>query len=233
MVGSAGSLKVFVAETTKEIEAMMTAELEQKVKSLFEGALSAIKASVREIVRREIFNCPEMKSLNGGVLQWDIGLTSGQASAVSEGWANAVAGSVNVKLRPISMGKTVTGGITIEIQPEYYSNRLNTALKPIWGENMEATNYTAMVDSILLTWGDRILVMDYDIEYGSFGRSGGARMVKQKGSGWGISRNLSRVPPQFSGTLKSNFITRTLESSGVQAQIKAVIIRALQSVKVK
>ena len=229
----AGGLKVFVAETVKEIEAMMAAELEVKVKSLFAGALSAIKTSVREIVKREISNCPEMKSLDGGVLQFDIGLTSGQASAVAEGWANAVAGSVNVKLRSISMGKTTTGGITVEIQPEDYSNRLNTELRPIWGDNMEDVAFTPIVDAILLTRGDRILVADYDIEYGSFGRSGGARMKKKKGVGWGISRGLSRVPPQFAGTIKNNFITRTLGSSGVQAQIKTAIIRALNNVRVK
>ena len=229
----AGGLKVFVAETVKEIEAMMAAELEVKVKSLFAGALSAIKTSVREIVKREISNCPEMKSLNGGVLQFDIGLTRGQASAVAEGWANAVAGSVNVKLRPISMGKTTTGGITVEIQPSDFSNRLRTELRPIWGDNMEATTYTAEVDSLLLSWGDRILIGDYDIEYGSFGRSGGARMKKKKGASWGISKGLSRVPPEFAGTTKNNFLTRTLESSSVQTQIKTAIIRALNNVRVK
>jgi len=229
----AGNLKVFVAETAKEIEAIMAAELERRVKSLFTGALNAIKTSVREIVKREISNCPEMKSLNGGVLQFDIGLTSGQASAVAEGWASAVAGSVNVKLRPISMGKTTTGGITVEVQPSDFSNRLRTELRPIWGNNMEATTYTAEVDSLLLSWGDRILIGDYDIEYGSFGRSGGARMKKKKGASWGISSGLSRVPPQFAGTARNNFLTRTLGSPGVQTQITAAIIRALNNVRVK
>ena len=229
----AGRLKVFVAETAKEIEAIMAAELEVKIKSLFSGALKEIKTRVREVVKREISNCPEMKSLDGGVLQFDIGLTGGQATAIVEGWANAVAGSVNVKLRPISMGKTTTGGITIEIQPEDYSNKLNTELRPIWGDNMDDTSYTALVDSLLLAWGDRILIMDYDIEYGSFGRSGGAKMKKKKGGKWGIGAGLSRVPPQFAGTVENNFITRTLGSDVVQVQIKTVIIRALNKVRVK
>ena len=228
----AGSVSISLRESQKQIEELMARELTKMIGPVFKGALKPIKSGVREVVHGAILNCPEMQSLNGGVLQWDIGLTSGQAAAVVSGWTNAVANSVIVEFKPIkTRSKTATGGIIIEIQPSDYSNRLRTDLRSIWGDNMEDVSFETTVDAILLSWGDRILVADYDIEYGSFGRSGGARMKKKEGAGWGIGQGLSRVPPEHAGTIENNFITRALGSAQIQSQIEKIILDALKGKK--
>ena len=228
----AGSVQISLVETQRQIEALITEQLTKMVSPVFKRALNPIKSGVREVVHGAILNCPEMQSLNGGALQWDIGLRSGQAADVVNGWANAVANSVIVEFKPIKIrNKSATGGIIIEIQPSDYSNRLGTDLRAIWGDNMEDTTFIAEVDAILLSWGDRILVVDYDIDYGNFGRSGGARMKKSKGGGWGIGRGLSRVPPEYAGTIENNFITRALGNSQIQSQIEKIILAALKGKK--
>jgi hypothetical protein len=228
----AGSVSISPRESQKEIEALIAKELTKMIGPVFKGALKPIKSGVREAVHGAILNCPEMQSLNGGALQWDIGLPSGQAAAVVNGWANAVANSVIVEFKPIKIrSKTATGGIIIEIQPSDYNNRLRTDLRSIWGDNMEDTTYVAEVDSLLLSWGDRILIGDYDIEYGNIGRSGGARMKKKKGASWGISKGLSRVPPEFAGTQNNNFITRALGNAQIQSEIEKIILDALKGKK--
>ena len=228
----AGSVQISLVETQRQIEALITEQLTKMVSPVFKRALNPIKSRVREVVHGAILNCPEMQSLNGGALQWDIGLRSGQAADVVNGWANAVANSVIVEFKPIKIrNKSATGGIIIEIQPSDYSNRLGTDLRAIWGDNMEDTAFRAEVDAILLSWGDRILVVDYDIDYGNFGRSGGARMKKSKGGGCGIGQGLSRVPPEYAGTLENNFITRALRSTQIQSQIEKIILAALKGKK--
>ena len=225
----ANEVSVSLVESNKQIEQLIIKELTKMVSPVFKGALKPIQDGVREIVHKAILDCPEMKSLNGGTLQWDIGLTSGQAATIVAGWADAVASSVIVEFKPIKIRrKTATGGIVIEIQPSDYSNRLRTDLRAIWGDNIEKTSFTPEVDAILLSWGDRILVVDYDIAYGSFGRSGGARMERNEGGGWGIGQGLSRVPPEYSGTIEDNFITRALLNTKIESQIKTIILGALK-----
>ena len=69
----------------------------------------------------------------------------------------------------------------------------------------------------LLTAGDSILIANFGVEFGSYGRTGKARM----------SGNFApyKVHSSFSGTPDNNFITRAI--AAVYPQIKEIIRKEL------
>jgi hypothetical protein len=59
----------------------------------------------------------------------------------------------------------------------------------------------------LLTFGDRIIISEYQIHLISGkGRSGRGIMVADDASAW-------RVPPRFSGTIRNNWLTRAFKEN--------------------
>ena len=69
--------------------------------------------------------------------------------------------------------------------------------------------------------GDTIVVNNFQVEFGAFGRTGKGRMTESDGVGWKISSN-------FSGTQDDNFITRALEDPIVQNNIASILNKSVQ-----
>ena len=214
-----------ILENNKEIASRILKALAEVLDPHFKAAIPKISSAVSDLVRRKIASSDEMKSLAGGVLQFDIGLTPGQAVETVNIFANAVASRVHIKYRPIKKsGRKLRGGINISIQPVTYGNIPDIPLS--W----EITSgKTADVKSLLLKLGDTLLVFEYDIEYGNFGRSGGAKMTKNMAGSWGLSSGVSRVPPSFSGTREKNFITRALQSQNFESELSSLLKEILSN----
>ena len=91
----------------------------EEMNPFFEEAAFAIKPKVTNLVHQRIIQSEEMSSLQDGVLRFDIGLTSAQASQAVNMFADAISGSVNVVFKKITKkGKGLGGGFTVDIQPE-------------------------------------------------------------------------------------------------------------------
>ena len=199
--------------------------LVEEMNPFFKEAAVTIKPKVASLVHQRIIQSEEMSSLQDGVLRFDIGLTSGQASQAVNMFADAISNAVNVSFRKITKrGKGLGGGFTVDIQPEGFANidDMTTSWELSSGKR-------ASVKDLLLNLGDGIVIFDYNIEYGSFGRSGGARMIGSEGSEWGISSGLSRIPPRYAGVPEDNFITRTLGGEGIKGEIAKTIKEALET----
>ena len=202
-----------ITDSNQEISNKILKALAEVLSPHFQNTVPKIKKSVVQLVKEAISSSPEMKSISGGTLQFDIGLSSGQAEGVVEIFSQAVANSIDVSFTGIKKsGRKLKGGITITIQPLTYANIPNIPL--VW---KLTSGEIADVKSLLIQLGDSMLVFPYEIEYGPFGRSGGARMERQKESRWGIGSGSSRVPPSFSGTFTDNFITRTLKKNSFES----------------
>jgi len=214
-----------ILDSNKDIANKILKGLAEVLSPHFSNAIPKIRESVAELVKNEISSSPEMKSISGGTLQFDIGLRPGQAVEVVSIFAQAVAESVAVKYTPIKKsGRKLKGGIIISIQPLTYINIPDLPLE--W----ELTSgEIADVKKLLLQLGDSMLVFTYDISYGPFGRSGGAKMDKSLEKSWGISSGGSRVPPSFSGTQENNFITRTLKKKSFESELSIILKKILSS----
>ena len=194
-------------------------------KSLADQANKAFKRSARSsllavsnVVFAAVLYSEEMQSLKSGILKAELGLTDGIANSAPNAIASIVADQVELVPKRVSVaGNTLRGGMELNIMPTtaysqilgipqgsytYYSVRYKKAVTINWLE-------------WLLTKGDSILVADFDFVSSSKGRSGMGTMQKHAGS-W-------NVPSSYSGTYTDNFITRALESKGVQSEITNII----------
>ena len=116
----------------------------------------------------------------------------------------AVADGIRVEFKPIkyTAGK-FTNGIKIFILRKDLSEVLNLASGIVISERGEALEWLKW----LLTKGDTIIIREYDVEFmPGEGRSGGGIMIEDKAGVW-------RVPPEYSGTLRNNWLTRALNEN--------------------
>lgn len=159
---------------------------------------SKILSEIINVIPKWISDQPEMQSLLSGgsdSLIGQFGITMSPSSIVNA-IINAVVSSANISITPYN-NKLQNGGIELNIQPENFQNLL--------GLSQGHTVYNGG-DLHWLNWllmrGDEILIVGYEYNpQTGIGRSGVGNM--RKGTSF-------RVPPQFSGTDRNNFITRAL-----------------------
>ena len=158
-----------------------------------------LETSIRRVVREAIMNSPEISSLSNGDLRHDFGIPVGVDVATPI--VNAIADSVTVRASKIKVvGKSLSGGLTIAIQPDDYSDLLSLPIAVV----ETAKGATLPWLHWLLNRGDSIIVADFGVKYGAgLGRSGGAAMRAKL--------RPFKVNTQFAGTSSDNFITRALE----------------------
>tara|TARA_Y100000296_G_C5095436_1_gene217104 strand:+ start:199 stop:813 length:615 start_codon:yes stop_codon:yes gene_type:complete len=201
-----------LTQTAAQIEKEILNALVKEANHTFRGALQRMTAPIQRVVNSAIASSPEIASLRSGTLRADFGITTGVD--VTSPIINAVANSVNVYMQPFSVkGVGISGGISVNIQPDNFENLLSLGIGTTVTEKGDVLPWLDW----LLNLGDAVIIADFGVEYGSFGRSGGARMS----SG---SRPF-KVDSAFSGTVADNFITRALESR--QKQLIDIIARSV------
>lgn len=158
---------------------------------------------------------PEIISLNSSSpdsLAGQFGLLPGQAISATNSVINAIKDSITVKI--VKFNNKLKGGITVEFQPSNFINILNIPQchTPISGGDLHWMDW-------LLKRGDNIIVVNYQYDPKSgVGRSGLGQM---------ISGGSFRVPPQFAGTEKDNFITRALIGPSQESAIVSIFRNVL------
>lgn len=170
---------------------------------------SAVERAVKREVRIAISRSPAIQALRDGILKADFGLTIDPGPQI----VNSVVESTSVTYKTLTKsGNKILGGYTITVQPSDYSNLygLGVSKQSIEGGELPWLNW-------LLEAGDKILIVDFGVEYGEFGRTGMAHMTEE-------SRPF-KVNSTYAGTQSDNFITKALQTN--QIQITNAIIKAL------
>ncbi len=193
------TLKLDINE--KEILNSMLKEMVKQFNILL-AALSTdntIKRLVGEEVESQIKKTPEFVSLLSGDLAAIFGLTD--SSKILENIIVTIKNSIEVKYSPaIIVGETLTTSITVSVLLSDFSDVLT----------VPGTSYSTDGGDVnwlewLLTAGDEIVISDYTavLINSPLSRTGHAIMKKS-------SRGF-RVPPEFSGTVNNNWLTRAIE----------------------
>ena len=200
-----------IVTSNARMRALINKALAKEGEKLLKKASSNIRGKVKEVVRRAIATCPEMRELSSGTLKFDFGLTEDPSSAI----ANSVANSTRVSVSKItSRGGSFRGGVKITVQPSTFSNLLSLSV---------AEQAIEMGGSIpwlrwLLTAGDAIIIGDFGVDYETgTGRSGGATMSK--------SEKPFKINPLYSGDEQDNFVTRALDP--VLKEISSIVRKEL------
>jgi hypothetical protein len=187
-----------VLTTSRDFLKGILGELVSKINIDFKKKSSRKKSRIKSIARNAILSSPEMLALSGGELGIDLGIPANQNPAPLI--AEAVASSLVIDDPSFRVsGSKISGNIKINIQPNNFSNLLNQSFAYVATENGQSLPWL----SWLLEEGDSVIVFDWSVEYGPFGRSGGGHMVE--GGAFTIN-------PQYSGTQDDNFISRSLDN---------------------
>lgn len=185
----------------KEAEKEIIKALIDIVNNSLSTAASRIKKKIRIIVKQLIVNCPEYQSLvNHGQLQGELGVVDPKRSM--EDILNVWVKSIGITLRPAKKnGNDIKAFLDIDILDTSFQNVLSLPAAKYTTEKGQEIPWLQW----LLTAGDSIIIRNYDIDFNTmYSRTGLNIMVKNVSSNW-------RIPPEFSGTIQNNFVTRALQ----------------------
>ena len=202
-------LSIKLLESDRAIVAKINRALAEKVNKHLRGVAPRLKAAISPVVARALYASSEIQSLQGGILKADFGLVGDPSGPI----VTAVASSVYVEIVPVSSsGNSIKGGLKVKIQPKNFENLfgLGIGVQPVSGGALPWLEW-------LLKLGDAIVVAEFGVEYGPFGRTGMAHMTRKEAP--------FRVNSAFSGTIGNNFVTRSISS--VSSEIKDIIMRTI------
>ena len=190
------------AEISKKINKAIAEEVNRLVNKNAPRMKRLLVATIPVWIRET----PEIKSLvDSGphTLNAHFGLGD-QAINALDIIVESIVSTIQIRIKPFN--DRLVGGVEFAFQPDDFNNLLRLSV----GHNKAYQETDLHWLDWLLNKGDSIIVIGYQYkaEQGK-GRSEGGTM--EKGGVW-------RVPPEFSGTEKNNFITRSF--SGREKQLR-------------
>lgn len=207
------SLKLL--ESVDDIEKSVLSAIATQFNQTLTKNKSKIFNEIINVVPKWISDQPEIQSLLSGgsdSLIGQFGITMSPNSIVNA-IINTVVSSTNIIITPYN-NKLQNGGIELNIQPENFQNLLGLSQ----GHTLYRGGDLHWL-SWLLTRGDEIIIVGYEYNpQTGLGRSKLGNM--RKGTAF-------RVPPQFSGTDKNNFITRALTGVEPEQTISKIFKKVL------
>lgn len=203
-------LSIKILESDPQIQSKIYKAYVSALNKHFKNVSGRVLDGIRPIVSKAIASSPEAASISSGKLKADFGLTSKPISAI----AASIIDSLSIKIDPAKTnGKKITGGFILTMQPNNYGNlfSLPDANQPIEGGSLPWLKW-------LLTLGDTIIIANFGVEYGPYGRTGRAKMTEEA--------RPFKVDSAFSGSIDDNFITRAIQRN--KSPIINAIIKAVQ-----
>lgn len=167
----------------------------------FKTSLPSIKTRVSQEVKRALMTEPEYTSLINGQLKYEFGIpTQQKVDSIIDIWTS----NISITYIPVrKMGNSLRGGLSLDMIKSSYDDVLSN----------DGAIVVDQVSGVVLPWlewlllyGNKIIVRNYRVQFGSNNRSrtGMAIMIESKGSNW-------RVPPEFAGTISNNWVTRAID----------------------
>lgn len=192
------TIRLNLIESDRQIEQKINDAIAKELNKLIQKNSRRAADRVKIAIEGWITSQPEIASLQSegvvGELNAQLGLITGQGVLASLDIINAVLATLEVKVRPID-GR-LRGGLDLNIQPVNFRTLL------------DLPSGFVITDSSPLHWlnwllleGTKTIVYGYSYNPELSGRSGGGTM--EKGGVW-------RIPPQYAGSQRDNFITRAL-----------------------
>lgn len=182
----------------------------------FTKAAPIVTKDASKMIRDAIYDCPEFQSILGGRLRGELGIVNSR-----EAMSNLLflwTKSVKVQYTQVRrQGITLTGRFRLTAIDTSYEDVLSSPYASYLTEKGQNIPWLEW----MLTFGDRIIVRDYYVRGNPlFSRTGTVVMSKSKGRSW-------RVPPEYSGTPRNNFVTRATDS--ILEPLSDVIINTIRA----
>lgn len=197
------NISVVLKESDAQIEKLILDALIEEINPVLSRAAIQIKKIVKPYFITAIKACPEMVSLRWGDLRGELGVESAESKL--DNIVNVLADSIEIEHKKLTKSAgNLRGGFTLSMVYGDYHDILGLDAATQLTEKGQILDWLAW----LLTYGDSIIVRDYEVSFNvpprSKSRTGIAVMMKTEKGRW-------RVPSQYSGTANDNFITRVLD----------------------
>ena len=192
-------MKLFssIKESVGQIAYKFIQRITDEVNKRFFKKEAKIQATARILLKRYLIAQPEVQDVMNGSLRFELGIIDATSRMLNI--IDTLVNSVVVDFTPFTGGLTgIKGSIQIKSINVNYSDIINMPDGIVVTEKGEELPWLEW----LLFAGRGIIIHDYRVQFGHFGRTGGAHMIE--GNGWGI-------PGQYAGTDGDNFVTRAIE----------------------
>jgi hypothetical protein len=205
-------------ESDAQIRTKILQSITDYIKPKFIIATQNLSNVLPGIVANAIRSQPEYQSLLNGALKFELGVpdAANRVSSIIDIWSSNIRVNYgNIKQTGIGLSAT----FSVDMIKEDYSDILSS----------EAAIVTDQLSGIVIPWlqwllldGGKILVKNYSVKFGPNNRSRTQYAIMvESDQNW-------RVPPEFAGTQKNNWITRSLEN--VNDEIINLMIQELERV---
>jgi hypothetical protein len=212
-----------ILETNAELEQLFIQEIAKELNRKIPGRMKSIGQRMRDATVSFIQSTSTYASLVGGTLAFELGIPKGNRKDRIDAVAHAVARNMEIEFIPITTGgKQFRNGIRFRLLMRDLSEVLSLQEAIIFTEKGQQLDWLRW----LLTLGDSIIIDEYDVFYSpGRGRSGGAIMLPSNATAW-------RVPPQYSGTIGDNWLTRALVDNypAYRSIIETILIDEFQRI---
>ncbi len=196
-----------IIESNKEIAKRIAEELAKRVKVIFNKSLTQIEQEARLMIGLAIESQPEWDSLQGGVLQAELGVPEVDIRLTNI--LNAFLQSIKVRVHDVKVGaRSFRGLISLEGLESDFQSILTLEDASYVSENAKGIQTDIPWLQWLLLEGD-VTIAGYEFKttprkvVTKYSRTGLGLMFRRVTGRW-------RIPPQFAGTIQDNFITRAL-----------------------
>jgi hypothetical protein len=205
-------ITVKLLDSIDDIEDKVNKAIAEEANKILELQKNNILNNCKQLISGWISSQPEIVALQNGILAGQLGLYPGQGLNAQIEIINSITQSISIQFKRFS--NKLIGGLDVNFQPKTFVNLLNL---PQGIVNYKDGSLPWLKWLLLL--GDSIIVVNYQYNAQTgLGRSGLGNM---------IPGGSFRIPPQYSGTVEDNFVTRALVGTVQQDQIAAIFKKAL------
>ncbi len=170
--------------------------------------LDVIKKEITDLFPLVLKYTPTYNALVYGRLGDELGLPAGEAQKRVDSIIELICKSIEIEFKPFRpYGSSIRGGLFIRI--------IKKDFKDIVKDKNAIVTTQKGVDLNWLEWllerGNSFIVIGYsykNLPGKNKGRSGDGLMIKRKNG-----NNNWRIPPEFSGTVDNNWVTRSIDDS--------------------
>lgn len=202
-----------LVEDYSTISSRIATALLPEVRIYFQNAIAGLDTKITDLVINSITSQPEYSSLMSGSLQYEFGIPD-PSSRLSEILDTIRTNSI-VQIKPPTIsGSKISASIKIQMIQSNFNDLIQLGSSKITSEKGTELNWLRW----LLLEGDTIIISDYHVVLGPNPRSRTGMAIMTRGGSW-------RVPPEYAGSVRSNWITRAIDS--VSSEIESAISSAI------
>lgn len=204
-----------IVDSIDTISKRINSAIAELANDIIQKNISTIVSQVKNLIPNWIQAQPEIQSLltqSSSSLIGQFGIT-GSTQGIVTSITQSVVNSTEVKF--VKYRSNLSGGLELRFQPSTFTNLLSL---------QDGHTIYNGGDLHWLYWllkrGDEIIITNYQYNpQTGLGRSGLGNMIES---------GAFRVPPEFAGTEKDNFITRAFLGQTQESQITNILQKILQ-----